>query len=348
MGKSIEKTDIFGRKYTAHYDDSGKKTGESWTKSDIFGKEYVRHEDAQGHKTGESRTKSDIFGVSYVEHKSSDASILGESRTKSDIFGREYVEHRDANWTPVGESRKKRDIFDRPYTEHQGRVPYQADRPSESRAGAGSSDESATSASSFSSSSAYAQDSTSTGTFRDSSGESWSGFLWLAAIGIAVAFVLSLGHPEENALVLSRTEQLIPGAKAASRGMIGAVVRAMDEGQRAQLENCLNQTATRNDASLWSAVALPSIDDGQIYFVRTTAGRPCTIVGAHNFAYWLVREKRSASGTSFSVQHQGVGDTVAVLSSTTNNSYDIKSTTCTASSCVSVLLRFDGTKYSPN
>ena len=48
MGKSEEKTNIWGDKYTVHYDDDGNKTGESVEKTDMWGDAYIEHTDSEG------------------------------------------------------------------------------------------------------------------------------------------------------------------------------------------------------------------------------------------------------------------------------------------------------------
>jgi len=68
MSRSEDKTDIWGDKYTVHYDDDGNKVGESREETDIWGDTYTEHSDTKGHKTGESVEKTDIWGDRYTEH----------------------------------------------------------------------------------------------------------------------------------------------------------------------------------------------------------------------------------------------------------------------------------------
>jgi hypothetical protein len=128
MAKSIEKTDIYGDKYTVNYDDDGNKVSESRTKTDIYGDSYVQHVDMDGDKIGESRTKTNIYGDSYVQHSDSDSEKIGESWTKTDIYGDRYVQHLDDEGDKVGESRTKTDIYGDHYVKHTGDVPYHQDR----------------------------------------------------------------------------------------------------------------------------------------------------------------------------------------------------------------------------
>lgn len=162
MGKSIEKTDIYGDKYTVHYDDDGKKIGESRTKTDIYGDAYIRHVNADGDKIGESRARTDIYGDAYVQHTNSDSQKTGESWTKTDVYGDRYVQHLDDDGAKLGESRTKTDIYGDRYAKHTGDVPYQ-----QSRQARGANDPSSTSESSDGISSS--------GTYSDLSSGSWSG-----------------------------------------------------------------------------------------------------------------------------------------------------------------------------
>jgi hypothetical protein len=52
MGKSIERQDWAGNKYTEHYDDDGNKTGESRERVNWAGDPYTEHTDADGNKNG--------------------------------------------------------------------------------------------------------------------------------------------------------------------------------------------------------------------------------------------------------------------------------------------------------
>lgn len=94
MSKSEEKTDIWGDKYTVHYDDDGNKIGESREKTDIWGDSYTEHTDTTGHKTGVSVDKTDIWGDHYVQHTDAAGNKTAESRNKTDIWGDRYIEHR--------------------------------------------------------------------------------------------------------------------------------------------------------------------------------------------------------------------------------------------------------------
>lgn len=68
MGKSVEREDWLGNRYTEHYDDSGNKIGESRELSDRLGNKYTEHRDTSGTKTGESHERTDWLGGTYTEH----------------------------------------------------------------------------------------------------------------------------------------------------------------------------------------------------------------------------------------------------------------------------------------
>jgi hypothetical protein len=120
MSKSVEKTDWLGNKYTAHYDDDGSKTGESWEKKDWLGDEYTEHRDSRGEKVGESWEKKDWLSDEYTEHRDSRGEKVGESWEKKDWLSDEYTEHRDSRGEKVGESRERKDWLGDEYIEHTG------------------------------------------------------------------------------------------------------------------------------------------------------------------------------------------------------------------------------------
>jgi len=68
MGKSIERKDFFGNKYTEDIDDDGNKIGESREREDFFGNKYIEHVNNHGDKIGESREREGFFGNKYTEH----------------------------------------------------------------------------------------------------------------------------------------------------------------------------------------------------------------------------------------------------------------------------------------
>lgn len=56
-GSSKEKTDIWGDKYTQHYDEDGKKTGTSEDKETLlFGDKYTQHNKSSSSAAGHSQS----------------------------------------------------------------------------------------------------------------------------------------------------------------------------------------------------------------------------------------------------------------------------------------------------
>ena len=98
MGKSVDREDWRGNKYTEHYDDDGNKTGESREWEDWKGDKYTEHTDSDGDKTGESREWEDWKGDKYTEHTDSDGNKTGESREWEDWKGDKYTEHTGSGW----------------------------------------------------------------------------------------------------------------------------------------------------------------------------------------------------------------------------------------------------------
>ena len=87
--KSEKVTDIFGNEKTVHYDDYGRKTGESRMEKDFFGNEKTVHYDDYGRKTGETRMEKDFFGNEKTVHYDDYGCKTGETRMEKDFFGNE-------------------------------------------------------------------------------------------------------------------------------------------------------------------------------------------------------------------------------------------------------------------
>lgn len=115
MATSRERQGVLG-KYTEHFDENGKKTGESHEREGFFGK-YTEHTDAEGHKIGESRERDGFIGK-YTEHTDAEGKKTGESRERDGFFGK-YTEHVDAHGKKTGESRERSGFFG-DYIEHTG------------------------------------------------------------------------------------------------------------------------------------------------------------------------------------------------------------------------------------
>jgi len=93
MKKSEEKEDIWGNKYTQHYDSDGHKSGTSEEKEDIWSNKYEQHRDSDYKKAGTSEKKEDIWGNEYTQHYDSDGHKSGTSEEKEDIWGNNYTKH---------------------------------------------------------------------------------------------------------------------------------------------------------------------------------------------------------------------------------------------------------------
>lgn len=117
-GRSEEKTDIFGNKYTEHYDADGKSVGRSEERSGIFGT-YTQHYDRDGKKAGTSEERTSVFG-DYTQHYDADGKRGGTSRYTSDIFGQRYTQHYDQADSKSGTSERRSSLAGS-YTQHYGR-----------------------------------------------------------------------------------------------------------------------------------------------------------------------------------------------------------------------------------
>lgn len=123
MGKNIrseERTNIFGDKYTVHYDEHGNKIGTSEKRKNIFGDEYTAHYDKNSNKTGTSENRKNIFGDEYTAHYDKYSNNVGTSEKRTNIFGDEYVAHYDNMGNKVGESYNQTDIFGNSYSQYYG------------------------------------------------------------------------------------------------------------------------------------------------------------------------------------------------------------------------------------
>ena len=103
--KSEKETDFFGNEKTVHYDDYGRKIGESQEETDFFGNKKVVHYDSYGHKTGESQLETDFFGNEKTVHYDDYGHKTGESQFEKDFFGNEKVITYGASGGKVGEYR---------------------------------------------------------------------------------------------------------------------------------------------------------------------------------------------------------------------------------------------------
>ena len=109
--KSEKETDFFGNEKTVHYDDYGRKIGESQEETDFFGNKKVVHYDSYGHKTGESQEETDFFGNEKTVHYDDYGHKTGESQFEKNFFGDEKVVHYDDYGHKTGESYLEKDFF---------------------------------------------------------------------------------------------------------------------------------------------------------------------------------------------------------------------------------------------
>lgn len=119
-GYSEEKTSIFGKKYTQHYDDSGRANGRSEEKTDIFGNSYTQHHDESGSKTGHSEEKKSIFGSSYTKHYDEYSRETGRSEETTNIFGGRQAKHYNNSGGETGRSEEKTGLLGNRYAQHYG------------------------------------------------------------------------------------------------------------------------------------------------------------------------------------------------------------------------------------
>ena len=109
--KSEKVTNIFGDEKTVHYDDYGRKIGESRMEKGFFGNEKTVHYDDYGRKTGESRMEKDFFGDEKTIHYDDYGRKTGETRMEKDFFGNEKTVHYDDYGRKTGETRMEKDFF---------------------------------------------------------------------------------------------------------------------------------------------------------------------------------------------------------------------------------------------
>jgi len=109
-------TDWFGRPKQEHFDETGKKVGESRPDTDWLGQPKMVHEDAQGNVVGESKPDTDWLGNPKTVHTDAEGTRIGESVPDTDWLGAPKTVHTDADGNVIGESRDETDIFGQPQT----------------------------------------------------------------------------------------------------------------------------------------------------------------------------------------------------------------------------------------
>ncbi|HEY5722208.1 MAG TPA: hypothetical protein VIT45_07785 [Allosphingosinicella sp.] len=118
-GRSRQREDWLGNKYTEHLDEDGSTIGRSEAKKDWLGNPYVETTNADGEVVETSRGRKDWLGNPYVEHRDAEDEKSGESRAEEDWLGNPFVEHRDEDGAESGRSRKKQDWLGNDYVEHE-------------------------------------------------------------------------------------------------------------------------------------------------------------------------------------------------------------------------------------
>jgi len=126
-GWSEERTDIFGNKYTRHYDEHGNKAGWSEERTGFFGDTYTQHHDQQGSKAGWSEERTGLFGDTYTQHHDQGDSKTGWSEERTGLFGDTYTQHHDQQGSKAGWSEKRTGLFGDRYTQHYDRPGYTTD-----------------------------------------------------------------------------------------------------------------------------------------------------------------------------------------------------------------------------
>lgn len=135
-GRSEEKEDFWGNKYTQHYDADGNKCGRSEEETDFWGNNYTQHRDEDNNKSGRSEEKEDIWGNKYTQNYDEEGNKSGLSEEKTSLFGSEYTQHHDQDNNKHGWSEEKTSLFGNKYTQH-----YDADGKRVDVAGSNDNDE---------------------------------------------------------------------------------------------------------------------------------------------------------------------------------------------------------------
>ena len=93
MAKSEERTDFWGNKTTVHYDDDGKKTGESREEKTFLGDQRTVHYDNSGSKVGESCEEKTFLGDQRTVHYEKSGKKIGQSENEKTFLGDRYTNH---------------------------------------------------------------------------------------------------------------------------------------------------------------------------------------------------------------------------------------------------------------
>lgn len=119
-GRSEERTDFFGNKYTQHYDEHGNKAGRSEERTGFLGGKYVQHYDQSGAKAGRSEDRAGFLGNTYTQHYDQSGGKTGRSEIRSRLLGDTYTQHHDQAGSKTGWSERKSGFFGKRFTQHYG------------------------------------------------------------------------------------------------------------------------------------------------------------------------------------------------------------------------------------
>jgi hypothetical protein len=120
MSKTKKTTDWLGREKEEHFNDEGKKIGETRFTTNWLGTPVQEHFDVGNEKTGETRAGRDWLGHDRAEHFNTKHERIGTSRNETDWLSHQVQRHYGRSGDRVGETRAATDWFGRPYKEHQG------------------------------------------------------------------------------------------------------------------------------------------------------------------------------------------------------------------------------------
>ena len=150
-------------------------------------------------------------------------------------------------------------------------------------------------------------------------------------------------------ILSASTEVTSPGERIPPPGLVESMLETAEVEDINSLSECVKaQVLSKKDSRrLFRSVELPRLTPNErIYFLRPALTPYCfTFYGAHVFRYWLIAESGASKPKSFSVLWAGGGDSFEVMKSVMNGRYDIAETNCTASTCRTHQMRFNGRAY---
>jgi hypothetical protein len=117
-GRSEEKEDFWGNKYTQNYDKDGNKTGWSEQKEGFWGNQYTQNYDEDNNKTGRAEDKEDFWGHKYEQQYNEDNDKTGWNEDKESFWGNKYEQHYNEDDDKTGWSERKEGFWGNKYTQH--------------------------------------------------------------------------------------------------------------------------------------------------------------------------------------------------------------------------------------